>query len=253
MKLERKLLPSSIVESASDDNKEAFTSLLETLNPTLTDLSRILKGKVSFADNIACLFRAVQFTYPDTEPGTFLNGVTNYGAGERPLLAHKYDGWVDLTGLLKHSVTGGAVNIYQVSEHFLPMYREVYFPGTVDGKAAIFNLTETGILQLDSFTAASSVSKALGVSHRYKAANPENPPPAGQFPLIVDVTPLNTRPSACIVTKTEVIEGKVIRPSPPLGIVWTGTTNGKTDTVKISDFVGAIPGRRYRVGLLFLP
>lgn len=254
MKFQRKLLPNTIIEAAGDDSKDALTSLLETLNPTLTDLSRLFNGKISFADNIACLFRAVQFTYPPPVDGTLLNGVTEWGAGQRHSKVRKNGGWVDINGLLKHSPTGGVGAIYQVPPDYLPLNEEYYFPGTVDALGAVYTLTKTGELRIESFTAGgTAANKALSYTYRYEAADPSPPTAMGQFPLTVDVTPLNTRPSACIVTKTEIIDGKVIIPSPPLGIVWNTTTNGKTDTVKINDFVGAIPGRRYRVGLLFLP
>jgi hypothetical protein len=256
MKIEQQLLPREIFLNAPPEVKPHFQQLVELLTPWMRDINTLINKRISFTDNMACMFVDLDFIYPEPTPTiTLQNSITEWGVGQKSFTLHKRDGWVDISFFLRHSGSGGNVTITTLPATYWPAGGESYLPGTVGQQPAAFTI-DNGDGSVDLVYHAisgSGANEAIAFSHRYRAANPDPVSPGGFFPHFVNVTALGAKPVAIIpVACGRVASKRTAVPQALPEVTWDITTDGKKESIRILDLPGLSAGHRYRVRLLLV-
>ena len=236
----------------SPEVRQGLERFLFTLNPFLSDVSGALDRGLTFSANSAAVVREVEVTMPDPwEPLALLNGVTAWSAATHGVPAcRKVGDRIVLSGLLRHNSSGGVADLASLPMGFEPA-------STVSGLATVVNNSWAALdvvpanrtirLVAGGSMATSSPIGLQGLS--FRVADPR-PPVKAPFPLLVNVESLPGAASGCWALRCLDITDRQIAPGPTPTVSWEGATVANRPMVKLLDFGGLHPGRKYRVTVL---
>jgi hypothetical protein len=222
------------------------------VTPFMRDVGNLFEGGISW-QNMRCVERELTFTMPSLFVTATLTAPWAAESGySAPGYSKGADGVVRLRGACDGGTYSGTA-IFTLPSAYWPV-AAVSFPA-VQNNATFTPTGQVDISAAGVVTAPDIPAMQTGVSTRlcfdgmtFDTTDP-NPVVVSPFPVFVNITDLGASAKDVLVTYCYDATSPSLVPWPSPRLAWGNSTYSGIPMVSVSQALGCIEGRRYRVGL----